>query len=78
MLGFETLSETSWPVYDPEKIIEETITIAVQFNGKTRGNISILKDQNQTEVESIIQNDSKLNKYSKYCIAKFHPRVWKP
>ena len=63
MLGFETLSETSWPVYDTQKIIEETITIAVQFNGKTRGNISILKDQNQTEVESIIQNDSKLNKY---------------
>ena len=48
-----------------QKIIEETITIAVQFNGKTRGNISILKDQNQTEVESIIQNDSKLNKYLK-------------
>ena len=44
MLGFETLAKSSWPEYDPELIIEETITIAVQFNGKTRGNISILKE----------------------------------
>ena len=63
MLGFETLAKSSWPEYDPELIIEETITIAVQFNGKTRGNISILKDDLQNEVEANVKNDDKLHKY---------------
>jgi len=63
MLGFETLVNIPWPEYDELKIIEEKITIAVQFNGKTRGNISIKTDANEALVKTIIQNDENLNKY---------------
>ena len=63
MLGFEPLSNTSWPEYDSNLIIEEKITIAVQFNGKTRGNISITSDVNESMVKTTVQNDENLNKY---------------
>ena len=65
MLGFETLVNIPWPDYDETLIIEETITIAVQFNGKTRGNISIASDINESMVKTIVQNDENLNKYLK-------------
>jgi leucyl-tRNA synthetase len=63
ILGFETLVNTPWPDYDETLIIEDTITIAVQFNGKTRGNISIASDINESMVKTIVQNDENLNKY---------------
>jgi leucyl-tRNA synthetase len=63
MLGFETLVNIPWPEYDELKIIEEKITIAVQFNGKTRGKISITSDVNESMVKTTVQNDENLNKY---------------
>ncbi len=63
ILGFETLVNIPWPDYDETLIIEETITIAVQFNGKTRGNISIASDINESMVKTIVENDDNLNKY---------------
>ena len=63
MIGFETLVNIPWPEYDKSKIIEDKITIAVQFNGKTRGNISIKTDANEGLVKTIVQNDENLNKY---------------
>jgi leucyl-tRNA synthetase len=63
MLGFETFVNIPWPDYDETLIIEETITIAVQFNGKTRGNISIKSDANESMVKTIVENDDNLNRY---------------
>jgi leucyl-tRNA synthetase len=63
LLGFEPLVNIPWPDYDETLIIEDTITIAVQFNGKTRGNIYIKSDANEALVKTIVQNDENLNKY---------------
>ena len=44
-LGGEGLIQhTAWPVWDDSLIIEDVISIAVQVNGKLRGEISIAKD----------------------------------
>jgi len=40
----ETLAYEPWPVYDAAKCVEDTITIAVQVMGKTRGTIEIARD----------------------------------
>ncbi|PWU22694.1 MAG: leucine--tRNA ligase, partial [Bdellovibrio sp.] len=37
--GFVSLA--TWPTYDPALIAEDTVTVAVQVNGKTRGTISL-------------------------------------
>jgi len=50
-IGEEGLIQNSaWPVWDDALIVEDTITIAVQVNGKLRGEISVGKD---TDVEEI-------------------------
>ena len=38
------LHETTWPEFDEEKTVENTVEIAVQINGKTRATVSIAKD----------------------------------
>ncbi|MBC7459387.1 leucine--tRNA ligase [Candidatus Saccharibacteria bacterium] len=42
--GQGLIQHTAWPVWDDSLIIEDVISIAVQVNGKLRGEISISKD----------------------------------
>ncbi|MFU0828325.1 MAG: Leucine--tRNA ligase [Lachnoclostridium sp.] len=53
LAGWEgRIYQASWPVYDEEKTIENTVEIAVQINGKVKGNLSISLDEKQEEVEA--------------------------
>jgi leucyl-tRNA synthetase len=57
------ISTLSWPTYDETLTISDSVTIAVQINGKTRGTISIPKSHTQDKIEQNIINDKKLAKY---------------
>ena len=52
---FKSIHISTWPGYDPTKLIEEELPIAVQVNGKTRTIITIHKDDssNQEKVKSL-------------------------
>ncbi|MBO6518830.1 MAG: leucine--tRNA ligase [Rhodospirillales bacterium] len=51
-LGYETLiAETAWPSADASMLVEDTVTIAVQVNGKLRGTLDIAKDADKETVE---------------------------
>jgi leucyl-tRNA synthetase len=43
--------QQTWPVYDEQKTIEDTVEIAVQINGKVKANLSIALDEKQEEVQ---------------------------
>jgi leucyl-tRNA synthetase len=44
-LGHSTLlAETAWPKHDPALVIDETVTVAVQVNGKLRGTVALARD----------------------------------
>ena len=62
-LGHEPITSTSWPEYDEKLIIDEMITIAVQFNGKTRGTVQILKELEEDKVIKFVKNTSFGKKY---------------
>ena len=49
--GEDTLAYAPWPTYDPAKLVQDTVTIVVQVNGKVRGRFEIAKDSDQKEVE---------------------------
>ncbi len=52
-LGGETLVQQSeWPVWDESLIVEDVITIAVQVNGKLRGEISVGKDVDSEAIKA--------------------------
>ncbi|MCD4824845.1 MAG: class I tRNA ligase family protein [Phycisphaerae bacterium] len=54
----QSLAHESFPVYDEEMLVEETIELPVQVNGKMRGKITVAADADQdTIVETALQDD---------------------
>jgi len=45
------LCESMWPVYDENKLVNETFTMVVQVNGKVRGKIEVSSDVSNEEME---------------------------
>jgi len=55
VLGREGLvANAAWPVADPGLLIEDTVTIAVQVNGKRRDEVTLKKGLPASEVEMIV------------------------
>ncbi len=53
-LGGEGLiAEAPWPVADDAMLVEDTITMPIQVNGKRRGEITVPKDMDKAEVEKL-------------------------
>jgi len=59
-LGFEgMLNEQTWPKWDEEKTVEQTVEIGVQVNGKLRGTIVVnLDDSQEIAREKALANDA--------------------
>jgi leucyl-tRNA synthetase len=52
-LGYNTLlTEQPWPAPEPALLVDDTITIAVQVNGKRRDELTIAKSANEAEIEA--------------------------
>lgn len=52
-LGYDTLiADEPWPHVDPALLVDDTLTIAVQVNGKMRGTIELAKDCPQDEAQA--------------------------
>lgn len=47
------IADESWPTYDPEKLLADSIEIAVQINGKLRATISVPREASSEECEKI-------------------------
>ena len=47
----KTIANESWPTYDEDKIKETEKQIAVQVNGKVRGNITINEDDTEDSIK---------------------------
>ncbi len=52
-----------WPTYDKNKLIESSIFIVVQVNGKKRGLIEVERDVSETNFIELVKNDDKIKKY---------------
>ncbi|MCF7812327.1 leucine--tRNA ligase [Candidatus Gracilibacteria bacterium] len=61
----KTLAYEPWPEYDPQFLIDEEVTYAVQVNGKVRGDFQISKDASKEEVLSEAKKLEKVSKYLK-------------
>ncbi|RDC71335.1 leucine--tRNA ligase [Rhodovulum sp. 12E13] len=58
MLGGEgLLAEQPWPEADPALLVEDTITLPVQVNGKKRGEITVPKDAAKDVIEALAMDE---------------------
>lgn len=50
----KTISESSWPIYDENKTIDDTIELPIQINGKLKGTVMISLDSEESLVKSLV------------------------
>ena len=51
MLASTLLAEEPWPKPDPSLVVDDTVTIAVQVNGKRRDELTIARDAAKEDIE---------------------------
>ncbi|PTV94169.1 leucyl-tRNA synthetase [Rhodobacter aestuarii] len=49
--------QAPWPKADPALLVEDSVTLPIQINGKRRGEITVPKDMPASEVEKIVLAD---------------------
>ena len=55
-----TIAYEAWPTYDEAKLVEDTVEIPVQINGKVRATVSISVDASEDEVKNIVHQNSNI------------------
>lgn len=59
--GENLCAQTAWPKADPAMLVDDTVTLPIQINGKRRAEISVPKDMPASEVEKLaLQNEDVL------------------
>ena len=54
----DTITYEAWPTYDEAKLVEDTVEIPVQVNGKVRATIQIAVDASKEEVKNIVHENA--------------------
>ena len=63
-LGYEScLEENSWPVWDEEALVEDTLLIVVQVNGKVRGKVTVAAEADKETVEAAALAESNVARF---------------
>jgi leucyl-tRNA synthetase len=60
----EGMGAASWPVYDPDAIREDEITVVVQVNGKLRGKVTVGVDAGEEDVRNAALADEKIRAHT--------------
>ena len=59
----ESLSYEPWPKFDPQALVDDEITVAIQVNGKMRGKLLISRDLGKDQVLALAKADESIQKY---------------
>ena len=59
----EELSYSAWPIFNPEKIIDEEVEVVVQVNGKVRGKVTVPSDISEVEVKEKAKEIENVKRY---------------
>ena len=64
-MGFEggLFASARWPAYDPAKVVDETLNIAVQVNGKLRGAVTVPAEAGEEGVREAAELDGNVARH---------------
>ena len=62
-IGYKPICESTWPVYDEAKTIDDEKEIGVQVNGKLRASIKISINENEESIKSKALSEENVKKY---------------
>ncbi|MBL8998584.1 MAG: leucine--tRNA ligase [Gemmatimonadetes bacterium] len=64
MLGHRSsVFDAPWPAYDPALLASDTFELVVQFNGKTRGTLTVAKGITQPDALAALRGDAALGRF---------------
>lgn len=55
--GDGLIANAPWPVADESLLIEDTVTLPIQVNGKRRSELTVATDLDKAEVEKLVLED---------------------
>lgn len=58
--GEGSVHASRWPAYDEKYLVEDTVTIVVQINGKLRGDVTVARGAGEDEVVSAAKSNEKI------------------
>jgi leucyl-tRNA synthetase len=58
-----SLAYAPWPTFDPALCVEDTVTVAVQVNGKLRATLEVARGAEQAAVQAAALADARVSKY---------------
>jgi len=58
--GYSSIHQQTFPTHEPDLVIDETVTIGVQINGKLRGQIEISPTATEAEALKMAKADAKI------------------
>jgi len=56
----QLLAEAAWPSFDPALVVADVVTIAVQVNGKLRGEVSVPVEAGEAEVRALAEQEDRV------------------
>ena len=56
----ESIFKSAWPEYDPQLLVEESIQMPIQINGKLRSKIEVTRDVSEDKLKELILADQKI------------------
>ncbi|MFA7283260.1 MAG: leucine--tRNA ligase [Candidatus Omnitrophota bacterium] len=56
----ESIFKSAWPEYDPGLLVEESIEMVIQVNGKVRSKITVARDIPEEKLKELAEKDEKL------------------
>jgi len=59
----ESLARAPWPAYDPALCVEDTVTLAVQVNGKLRGTLELARGTARDDALAAAQADERVRRH---------------
>ncbi|HSD98783.1 MAG TPA: leucine--tRNA ligase [Patescibacteria group bacterium] len=58
--AFSSIHQEKWPSHDNSLIVSDTVTVAVQINGKLRDTLVIVSEAKQSDVEEVAKQSEKV------------------
>ncbi len=62
-LNLKFNNDFTWPQYDETLLVEDSVNIVIQINGKKRGLIKTKKNISETQLLEVIQKEKNVYKY---------------
>ncbi len=59
-----SIHAATWPTHDPQYLIDDTLTIVIQVNGKVRDTLVVSADTPQADIEALALQSEKVQKFA--------------